>query len=267
MSAIGGQVHLIVDLFPAGFALNTSRYRPSAGQNGLDQTGNLRLRLRKEDLFFIGEDAYGQFAANADYRYYLNLADYGIYSYNGNTKVKGYHVDPWFFITCPDSKVTNLFFADSPFQPYPTNYLYHTRSNDNGQSWTAPKRINLKEESEQTLLIGPGNGTADPVTRIPKTSHNQLSAILYSKKYCGDDLILLSTAAGEGRMRTYGTIYTLRVSTDGSVNLLNTHRVANGHFAYSCIAELQDGDMALLYECADAVIRFETIRSNLLIPA
>lgn len=353
LSAIGRQVHLIVDLFPAGFALNTSRYRPSAGQNGLDQTGNLRLRLLTEDLFFIGEDAYGQFAANADYRYYLNLADYGIYSYNGNTKVKGYHVDPWFFITCPDGKVTNLFFADSPFQPYPTNYLYHTRSNDNGQSWTAPKLINLKEESEQTLLIGPGNGTADPVTGnliftayehtqgferacliwmdhsgnwnrtenatsdtwssestpvvlsdgtvrlffrdghstlrytdyqwdgtqyilsnrmavdtgIPKTSHNQLSAILYSKKYCGDDLILLSTAAGEGRMRTNGTIYTLRVSTDGSVNLLNTHRVTNGHFAYSCIAELQDGDIALLYECADAVIRFETIRSNLLIPA
>lgn len=76
----GKAVHLIVDLFPAGFALNTSRYRPSEGENGLDKRGNLRLRLLANDPFPIGEPGYDKIAAKASYDYYLNFTDYGIYA-------------------------------------------------------------------------------------------------------------------------------------------------------------------------------------------
>ena len=116
----GNTVYLIVDLFPAGFALNTSRHRPVAGKNGLDEAGNLRLRLLLEDAASIGEPKYGETAANGNYDYYLSCADHSIYQYSGGAKVDGYTVDPWFNMTCPDGKITNLFFADSPFQPYLT---------------------------------------------------------------------------------------------------------------------------------------------------
>lgn len=161
----GDTVYLIVDLFPAGFALNTSRYRPVAGRNGLDEHGNLRLRQLQKDTAVIGEPEYGEAAAAGSYDYYLSFSDYGIYEYAGGQKVDGYTVDPWFNVTCPDGKVTNLFFADSPYQPYPTNYLYLTTSSDEGNTWSAPRLLNVKRSEEQTLLVGPGNGVYHAANR------------------------------------------------------------------------------------------------------
>ena len=341
----GDTVYLIVDLFPAGFALNTSRHRPVAGQNGLDGLGNLRLRLLEKDTVSIGDPLYGEAAADGRYEYYLNFADYGIYEYATRKRIEEYTVDPWFNITCPDGQVTNLFFADSPYQPYPTNYLYLTSSSDDGNTWSAPRLLNLKKLPEQTLLVGPGNGVYHTINRhmiftayehtagferccliwmdsegdwhrsenatidtwssestavvlsdgtvrifyrdnsttlrytdfewdgreyirgkqaevdagISKTACNQLSAIRYSLPVNGKDVILLSTADGGGRSRSNGVVYLLALESDNTMSLLASYHVAIGYYAYSCLTELADGNLALLYESADAEIAYQTI--------
>lgn len=151
----GTTAYMIADLFPAAIALNTSKHSPVAGKNGLDENGN--LMLRNTNLNVEAWD-YSNKAANAPYNFYLNAAEGKIYNYDG-TVVEGYAVDAHFNIT-GNGVDTNLFCADSPYQPYPTNYLYLTTSTD-GKNWSAPQLLNLKEANEQTLLVGPGNGTYD----------------------------------------------------------------------------------------------------------
>lgn len=82
----GKTVYLLADLFPAGIALNTSRYQPIAGQNGLDDNGNLKLRLLSKDKCKIGEENYHLSAGEADYAFYLDMNDYFIYSYQDQKK-------------------------------------------------------------------------------------------------------------------------------------------------------------------------------------
>ena len=162
----GTTAYLIADLWPAGIALNTSKYGPIAGENGFDDNNNLLLRLLAEDTVAIGADGYNTMAGTVSrYTHYLDLETLELYAYGADgaedTKIEGYTVDAYFNIVSDDGTLsTNLFFADSPFQPYPTDYLYMTTSTD-GLEWSAPKLLNLKEEAEQTLLVGPGNGTYD----------------------------------------------------------------------------------------------------------
>ena len=152
----GETAYLIADLWPAGIALNTSKYSPVAGENGFDDNGHLLLRDVAFDTVTIGGYGYNTMAANANYDYYLDLDALTLHKADG-TAVEGYTVDAYFNIT-GNGVDTNLFFSDSPYQPYPTDYLYMTTSTD-GLNWSEPELLNLKEESEQTLLVGPGNGT------------------------------------------------------------------------------------------------------------
>ena len=161
----GETVYMIADLFPAGIALNTSKYGPIAGENGFDANGNLMLRDLAGDTVVMGQSGYNTMAGSRAYNYYLDLETYKIHTING-THCAAFTVDEYFNISYTDAAgtthSTNLFFADSPFQPYPTDYLYLTTSTD-GLDWTAPKLLNLQAEAEQTLLVGPGNGTYDAV--------------------------------------------------------------------------------------------------------
>ena len=157
----GTTAYLIADLWPAGIALNTSKYSPVAGKTGYDANGNLALRDASKDTVTIGYSGYNTMAANAAYDYYLDLETLELCK-NDGTVVEGYTVDAYFNIT-GNGVDTNLFFSDSPFQPYPTDYLYMTTSTD-GLNWSEPTLLNLKEASEQTLLVGPGNGTYNPYT-------------------------------------------------------------------------------------------------------
>ena len=157
----GTTAYLIADLWPAGIALNTSKYSPVAGKTGYDANGNLILRDASKDTVTIGYSGYNTMAANAAYDYYLDLKTLTLHK-NDGTAVEGYTVDAYFNIT-GEGVNTNLFFSDSPYQPYPTDYLYMTTSTD-GLNWSEPTLLNLKEASEQTLLVGPGNGTYNPYT-------------------------------------------------------------------------------------------------------
>lgn len=322
----GKTVYMIADIFPAGYALNGANNQPKTGSTGFNAGGNLLLRTKK----------------GSRYDYYLNAAEGKIYSSNG-TAVEGYTVDAYFNITGKEVN-TNLFCADSPYQPYPTNYLYLT-SSTNGKDWSEPQLLNLKEANEQTFLVGPGNGTYDAannrliftaynhtngyertaliwrgsdgvwhrtapatdkvksseatavilkdgtvrcfyrgderelaytdfawdaglnnyapvkaqqtVKGAAKTQNNQLSAIKYSKTIKGEEVLLVSTATGT--KRSDGKIYALAVGADNQMHLIHTYSVANGYYAYSCLTELGNGDIGLLYENSAGSIQYEKI--------
>ena len=68
-----------------------------------------------------------------------------------------YTIDDHFNIKSADGAVdTNLFCGDTPYFQFPTDFLYITKSTDNGATWSAPQLVDAKNESEQVFLIGPG---------------------------------------------------------------------------------------------------------------
>ena len=336
----GTTAYLIADLWPAGIALNTSRYSPVAGKTGYDANGNLALRDASQDTVEIGWNGYNTMAANAAYDYYLDLETLTLHK-NDGTPVEGYTVDAYFNIK-GEGVDTNLFFSDSPFQPYPTDYLYMTTSTD-GLTWSEPKLLNLKEASEQTLLIGPGNGTYDAVndrmiftgyehssgyerasliwmdgegnwyrsedatvnswsseatsvvlddgtvrtfyrdgyttlrytdyvfdesinnyvradyevdTGVAIDSGCQLTSILHSEPVDGKDLVLVAGPTSSRRINGY--IYAFLVDSDNSMELAYAYNVTPDFYAYSCLTELADGSIGLLYESAGSALTFVT---------
>ena len=150
----GETVYLVADLFPAGIALNTSVSSPATGSTGFTEDGDLLLRVNGHEPI---NGSYGATVAKSAYDYYLDLETLTIHKVSDGSKVDGYTVDPYFNITDSEGTTTNLFCADAPYQVFPTDYLYMTSSTD-GLTWSEPTLINAKKASEQTLLVGPGNG-------------------------------------------------------------------------------------------------------------
>ena len=337
----GEKAYLIADLWPAGIALNTSKYSPVAGENGFDDEGHLLLRALAEDTVEIGYNGYNTMAADVSrYTYYLDLENLTLHKADGSA-IEGYTVDAFFNIK-GNGVDTNLFFSDSPYQPYPTDYLYMTTSTD-GLEWSEPELLNLKEENEQTLLVGPGNGTYDKVNdRMIFTAYEhssgyeracliwmdsegnwtrsedattsswsseatsvvlddgtvrmfyrdgytslrytdfvfdesvnnyvvadrevttaatvdagcQLTSILYSEQIDGKDVILVAGPTTSRRINGY--IYAFLVSEDNSMELAYAYNVTPDFYAYSCLTELENGDIGLLYESAGSAITFVT---------
>lgn len=96
----GKNVYMVVDLFPAGYALNGATSQPTKGDIGFTADGYLKLS---------GD-------SRSSYGYYLK--DGVIYTTDG-TAVEGYTVDGYFNIKSEDGSVdTNLFCADSPYLVY-----------------------------------------------------------------------------------------------------------------------------------------------------
>ena len=156
---------MLVDLFPAGYAINSAAHTPEVGQIGFTDDGNLKLSNDNRE----------------SYNYYLK--DGKIHDTN-NQEVSGYTVDDKFNIT-GNGISTNLFCSDSPYQVYPTNYLYLTSSTDGGANWSAPTLINVKHASEQTCLVGPGKGIVTSSGRIiypvyEYTNGTQHTSVIYS---------------------------------------------------------------------------------------
>ena len=343
----GTTAYLIADLWPAGIALNTSKYSPVSGKTGFDDNDNLQLRDVALDTVAIGGSGYNTMAASATYGYYLDLDTLEIYAYGAegeeDTLVEGYTVDAYFNIK-GEGVDTNLFFSDSPYQPYPTDYLYMTTSTD-GLNWSEPTLLNLKEASEQTLLVGPGNGTYSEVydhmiftayehssgyerasliwmdaegnwtrsedatidswsseatsvvlddgtvrmfyrdgstalrytdyvwseaegnyvraaTEVNTTaivdSACQLTAIKYSQQIDGKDVILVAGPTSSRRINGY--IYTFLVNEDNSMELAYAYNITPDFYAYSCLTEMANGDIALLWESNGSALTFSTYK-------
>lgn len=151
-----------------------------------------------------------------------------------------------------------------------TSVIY---SDDGGQTWTRSKDI-PEQTSEATLTEVNGKiymftrhggyyvsedhgttwGSRQNVSGISYTTSCQMNVITYSKKIDGKDAILLS-AGTNGRAN--GKIFVGLVKDDGSINWAYNYQVNNGTYQYSCMSELNDGTVALLYENGKASEKFE----------
>ena len=166
----GETVYMIADLFPAGVSTMANGYASQAGSGGFHANGKLMLRDLAGDIYKHGnsgeKSAYLTMATSRAYDFYLDPnadGSYTIRRVSDDSAIEGYTVDAMLNIRSADGSVdTHLFMADSPYQVYPTNYLYLTKSTD-GLSWSAPELIVAKNAQESALLIGPGSGTYDAV--------------------------------------------------------------------------------------------------------
>lgn len=112
------------------------------------------------------------------------------------------------------------------------------RSTDGGVTWSAPELV-------EELPLTPGGC--------------QVSAINYQGKIDGCDAVLVSAPAGESR--TNGYIY-VGLIRDG-VQIEWTYRMEvtgpETYFAYSCLTQLPDGSVGLLYEEANTSHTVDTV--------
>lgn len=171
MATDGEKVYMIADLYPAGYALNGASHAPVAGKSH-DENGNILLAdARKWQNCWVNDRQN-----EANYTYHLEKNDkkesdsaYVIKDANGAI-VEGYTVDAYFNIKGKDVDA-NLFEADSPFQVWPTDYLYLTTSEDAGATWSVPTIVNMRKDHEQSLLVGPGRGMVTSKGRILFTAY------------------------------------------------------------------------------------------------
>ena len=85
-------------------------------------------------------------------------------------------------------------------------------------------------------------------TGISVESNCQISAITYSETINGKQAILLSCPSASGRAN--GKIYVMLVNDDKSMRELRAFDVTTdgNYFGYSCLTEMEDGRIAILYE-------------------
>ncbi len=171
MATDGEKVYMIADLYPAGYALNGATHAPVAGKSH-DEHGNILLADARQWTNCWANER--KEASNYTYRLEKNDkkksgSAYVIKDSQGEV-VEGYTVDAYFNIKGKDID-TNLFEADSPFQVWPTDYLYLTTSEDGGATWSVPSIINMRKDNEQSLLVGPGRGMVTSKGRIVFTAY------------------------------------------------------------------------------------------------
>ncbi len=78
---------------------------------------------------------------------------------NGNNT--GYCIDEYFFLYDKNNeKIGNIFYVKSKsvFSVVPTTFLYMTKSSDGGESFGAPKLVNVKKSNESFYGAAPGRG-------------------------------------------------------------------------------------------------------------
>lgn len=333
----GENVYMIADLYPAGIAINTTpdSHRPKTGHTGFNDKNQLVLAKATDDVNGTSSsdkrikekfDYYLEKNSDKDKNSYYLLKD------KNNQVVEGYTIDAYFNIKGKNID-TNIFAGDSPYFPWPADYLYMTKSSDGGANWSEPMLLNLKKSNEQTLLVGPGRGITTSSGRILFTAYEftngdknsvciysddggitwkrgesvkgwsseavvteadgriymftrhgrsyyisndmgstwsdekktgvtyndncQLSAITYSQKINGKTAILLS-APSSTNSRSAGKIFTAFVEGDGSLSWPYEYSInGNDYYAYSCLAELKNGSVGLLYESDGSKISFK----------
>lgn len=161
-----------------------------------------------------------------------------------------------------------------------TSVIY---SDDGGETWTRSADMNVQTSeasiSEVTLngqnylymftrhggyFVSSDNGTTwsdqKSVSGINYYTGCELSTLTYSKTINGRPAILLSAPTSD---RTTGKIFVGLVQDDQSINWTYTYAVnGNGYYAYSDLAELNNGSIGLLYENASGSITYTNLNIN-----
>lgn len=155
-------------------------------------------------------------------------------------------------------------------------------SDNNGDTWTRSASFTGDSWSSESAVVELEDGTlrffyrnsnsvlkyvdyADgtwgtPVdTGIATNSNTQISAITYSKTVDGKQVILVSCPTGSGNAGSNSSSASARLNGRIQVGLVNADKTmtwktpvdvtsGNAQFMYSCLTELQDGSVAILYE-------------------
>lgn len=268
----------------------------------------------------------------------------------------GYKIDEYFYFYDENGVCEgNLFYIKGAvkYSVVPTTYLYLTRSTDGGESFGAPKLLNVKKEDETFYGVGPGRGvfTSDGTLvfsayTFSKNAAGQKSSFIYSNdggetwkrspdiesnasfEYSGEsqlveladgtlrcffrngsDRICYADAVKENDEYTWKTPVVTDVEStsscmlsaitvkekeksyilvscptgvadkkhtrsDGAVfafdaqsmKLLKTTELSKGEFMYSCMSELNNGDISMLYENKDGEITFTVFEREEILP-
>ncbi len=97
-------------------------------------------------------------------------------------------------------------------------------------------------------------------TDIAVTSTCNVTAIRYSEKVGDKIAVIVGCPSGSGRAN--GKLYTFLVSEDNSMEHFNTYSVNQGTYQYSCLTELENGDLGLLWENGTASMVYETFSAK-----
>ena len=200
------RVYMLADLYPWGVALNGSGNTPPVRTRAFDDRGRLLLSGNNHE----------------SYDFYLENGS--ILTADGEI-LPGWQVDGHFNLTGPEGEKTNLFFADSPFQVVRTGFLYLTTSCDGGESWSAPRLLDLKTDRELACLVAPGRAlvTKDGTAVFP----------VYS--FGGDN-------GPEGNSQRLGFVY----SRDG-MTWNRSDDFDHNWASESAVVELTTGDMRFFF--------------------
>ena len=145
-----------------------------------------------------------------------------------------------------------------------------------GDSWSSESAVVALNESTLRFFYRNGNsqlryadytwgtGWGSAVsTGIATNSNTQISAISYSKTVDGKQVILVSCPTGPNEVgssnssatnRLNGKIFVGLVNTDGTMSWQDNAKISvpsvnsSNQFMYSCLTELNDGKVAILYE-------------------
>lgn len=210
-------------------------------------------------------DGYLKIAKSGSSSYDYYLKDGKILSVSTGKAVSGYTVDEYFNIYSGSSYVSNLFFSGAPYQAVQTTFLYFTKSEDNGATWSAPMLLpNLKEADESACLVGPGRGivTGDGKTIIYpvySSTGDFNTGIVYSDdggatwSRSSSNIAGTSEAAivelADGTLRVF-----FRYSTSGDiVKYMDVTRNADGTFVWG---EIQSTDKPFTGTCQISAIKY-----------
>lgn len=93
----------------------------------------------------------------------------------------------------------------------------------------------------------------------------QVSAIHYSQTIDGQEALLVSCPSVLDS-RTNGRIFVFTVNEDNTLTAAYSYQVNTGTFQYSCLTELSDGSIGILYEDGGASITYKTIAMDAIAP-
>ena len=92
-------------------------------------------------------------------------------------------------------------------------------------------------------------------TGVSCTSTCNVTAISYSKMIDGKQAILVAAPGGSGRAN--GKVFTFLVEADKTLTLKNSYSVNSGTYQYSCMSELKNGTVGLLWENGGGSMRYD----------
>lgn len=136
----GNTLYLLADMYPAGYSISSSSTTNTFSDTNIGFNSDGKLLLSDDN--------------RSSYDYYL---DGDTIRATDGTAVSGYTVDGWFNLYDSNGYVTNLFFADSPYQVRATSYICMMSSAD-GKTWSEPTLLNVKPSGVAWMVLGPGSG-------------------------------------------------------------------------------------------------------------